>query len=271
MRQFVPAILWPLASEETLRDSVSSVNSKDPITSASMLFKRDNIAVSLMQHISLLITFGLCSPILGIAIVLVTCFSITQWSILIARFVIIRKEHNQTTKDEVLESLNSIIGDTAVCFKSMLWIVLWTSCLFFAFLCWDISADVVGWIPSIWIPITAFLSLPLIWFCFIFSYYSINKDVFNGVNERIWSKSFLSSETGSNISILFPSTNESITNRSSEFGEVNPLRGTEIEMIRSQLAIREEDLENSNGSMNYNNNNNNNNHNNTNESNRHTI
>ena len=236
MKPFFPAIIWPLESEEIIRDSASSVNSKDPTTAASKLFKRDNIAVALMQHISLLITFGLCSPVLGLAIVATTCFSITQWRILIARFVILRTEQNQAIKDEVLESLSSIVGDTAICFKSMLWIVLWTSCLFFVFLCWDISADAVGWIPSIWIPITAFLSLPLIWCCLIFGYLLTGRDLV-GMTERIWSKSFHVSET--NFSIFLQSTNESSATRSSEFGELNPLRITELEMVHSNLGAEQ--------------------------------
>lgn len=247
MRYIVPAILWPISSEETIRDSVASVKPRDLSESSPMLFKRDNIAVSLMLHISILITFGLCSPILGFAITTVICLSITQWRIIIARFVTLRSQHTErlsrnlgiSQEDEVISLLDLVVGNTATCFQSMLWSVLWTSCLFFAFLCWDIASDTVGWVPSCWIPITAFCSMPLMRFCYI----AIQKYKYSlriaSLLERSWMKlretsfSIFQRTTGDHSN----SDSPVIPMRPSEFGELNPLRQTNLEMVPTSLSV----------------------------------
>jgi hypothetical protein len=242
VKPFVPAIIWPIASEDTIRDSLSISSEKDVIpTTSPLLFKRDNIAVSLMLHVALLLTFGLCSPILGLAIMIVTCLSITQWRILIARFVSLRSLHNKrlslrkSQEDAVMSVLNRVVGDTAACFKSMLWAVLWMSCVFFAFLCWDIASDTVGWIQSCWIPVTAAISLPL--FKLGYGQYQKyrSKLQFRDLLERRWVKSLRSKRSQQSEEGL--SLPHDLEGRSSEFGEMNPLRVTSLEMIQSSFSV----------------------------------
>jgi hypothetical protein len=251
LKPFVPAILWPIESEDTIRDSLSSTEGKSVVPTVSpLLFKRDNIAVSLMLHVALLITFGLCSPILGVAITTVTCLSITQWRILIARFVSLRSLHNkrlslrEAQDDAVMNVLNRVVGDTASCFKSMLWTVLWMSCVFFAFLCWDIASDTVGWIQSCWIPITAVLSLPLFKLSYAQYQKYRSKLRLQDLLEGRWVKSIRNvSETS--FSVFQRTTGEhsqsdgpqDLEGRSSEFGEVNPLRATTLEMTPTSCSV----------------------------------
>jgi Leucine-rich repeat (LRR) protein len=268
LKPFVPAIIWPLESEEAIRDSVCSRESVegcsssvvlDPVEVSPMLFKRDNIAVSLMLHVALLLTFGLCSPILGFAIMTVTCLSMTIWRILIARFVSLRaqqakalfslpsvssgyKEDSPPTaprrgsrpmkEDDVINVLSAVVGDTAACFQSMLRSVLWTSCLFFAFLCWDVAADTVGWVQSCWIPLVAFCLLPLM-------------RTGLSLGERLWwaqnnfpSELSTNPETG-NSALRSGHSNEpeGALGRPSEFGEWNPLRVTSLEMVQTSLSV----------------------------------
>jgi hypothetical protein len=268
LKPFVPAIIWPIQSEETIRDSLSSLDEsgrtsggKDLLSVSPMLFKRDNIAVSLMLHVALLLTFGLCSPILGFAIMTVTCLSMTQWRILIARFVSIRAQQSKalstdpessgaptaTTavaprrgsrpmkEDDVINVLSAMVGDTAACFQSMLWAVLWTSCLFFAFLCWDIAADTVGWVQSCWIPLVAFCALPLLKACVVLA----ERLYWPQTMADLWttdSEARASSFQARDQNEAEEGREEGL-GRSSEFAESNPLRVTSLEMVGTSLSV----------------------------------
>lgn len=144
------------------------------------LLEVDIVAIKFMQHLLVLITFGLCCPPLCLAIGLSIYFSILESKALIGRFISIRmkqdkestvntevlsplrttntvvtNQSNRITTNSIFYTLNSLINDIGPCCYDMIWVVAWSSCFFFIFLCWDIAGDEVGLENSYWVPIVA--------------------------------------------------------------------------------------------------------------------
>jgi hypothetical protein len=81
-----PGVCWPARWGEIIRDS--EINFKKPIR----LIEPHQIISRTMNHIVLLLSFGLCSPVLCVWIALSICVHLCSWLMLIGRFVSLRIE-----------------------------------------------------------------------------------------------------------------------------------------------------------------------------------
>ena len=219
IRPMVPAIIWPkyllkqhqlfnqrkIESEEETEDMSVRLSAADNGSRAdydkflvaleanpSMLFNAKTIITfDILHNMSVLFTFGLCSPFLTVIIAMAMILKINMWLVLMGRFLnffdyeeevgtsrksslSVASEDTNTKisqhKDQIEVKKNSIhpalLALSIVCipledvFRKSVWPITWTSAAFFAFLCWDLSADKVGWQSAIWIPSLA-LSFPI--------------------------------------------------------------------------------------------------------------
>ena len=138
----------------------------------------------------LLLTFGLCSPVLAFAVACSVLLKMALWVFLIGRFtrcLVNGHRHNRSDHIPVASSVstsspfphfNPIKSSTdnvaestvhfalvalaqthiplfAVLAKSF-WRLVWCSALFVALLSWDMAIDEVGWLQSLWVPLAPF-------------------------------------------------------------------------------------------------------------------
>lgn len=189
-----PGILWPdyWLQEENKNQSNQEKSLLTITTTPRVLYNGDNFANKFMQDIVVLITFGLCCPILCLAISLSIFLSILEFHCIIGYFISTKITHikkisseiplqnnntnNNTiaidlndnelnlssnvisdlSNDILLQTIQYILSQIMKLCCDLVWIVIWTSCFFFIFLCWDIAGDEVGLENSIWVPIVAF-------------------------------------------------------------------------------------------------------------------
>jgi hypothetical protein len=128
-----------------------------------LLFKPSRVFGSITQDFCVLFTFGLCSPVLALAVALHASLSIFQTRIMISRFVSHRQQQGQpdgghqypVDGDAAITALERSLCGISQGFLQMVWPIVWSSCFFVAFLGWEISGDSTGWENSIWVPISA--------------------------------------------------------------------------------------------------------------------
>ena len=129
----------------------------------------------------LLMTFGLCSPILAVAIVCCLLLKMSLWVILVGRYTkcVLQVNAPFDEREDILpkqplpvavgvnDIKNSVsfaliaLAQTHISLFTVLahsfWRVAWCSALFVALLSWDMAADEVGWLMSLWIPLLPFV------------------------------------------------------------------------------------------------------------------
>jgi hypothetical protein len=202
LRRKFPGVLWPhhWLAQNRYRNHTQEEASPQERPLPSLLLRMDNIMTSHMQDILILLTFGLCCPLLAIVIGLSINISIWQVRLVVGRFVFLRNpslknfkvEENSSSSppwairpspvassclastslrpesvsvsqsDLSLIALTAVISDLGRSYHQVLWVLVWSSCVFWAFLCWDISGDEVGWNQCYWIPLTAIGYISLI-------------------------------------------------------------------------------------------------------------
>jgi hypothetical protein len=134
----------------------------------------------------LLLTFGLCSPVLAVAIVGCVLLKMSLWVLLIGRFTrcilhdadisdggessastaaplkeveiptIISGAEKNRVHDVVRYALTSLAEAHIPLFEVVdgsFWRLVWCSALFVALLSWDMATDEVGWLQSVWVPL----------------------------------------------------------------------------------------------------------------------
>jgi hypothetical protein len=181
-------IYWPLLPLP--RDSANgngndktndhNTNANPPI----QIIRPYRIISSTMNHMILLLSFGLCSPALGFYIAIGICVNLVTWLMLIGRFIFLRivflknrNEESMTSPSsspslvnelpkELLNLLNQQVEVEKVQSSLLVckWPIICTSCLFVTLLSWDMVGDQVGWYEGLWVPITGVVMLLLIWF-----------------------------------------------------------------------------------------------------------
>jgi hypothetical protein len=65
--------------------------------------------------------------------------------------------------DGALITLELSVGSALDYFRATLWPVLWTTCAFFVFVCWDMAGDAVEWKAALWAPLSAISFSLFIW------------------------------------------------------------------------------------------------------------
>jgi hypothetical protein len=129
------------------------------LSTSELLYKPAKVFGSIAQDFCILFTFGLCSPVLALAVGLYSLISILHTRIMISRFVHLRQSSSLPGEgeDEALSILERLLSGMVQDFHQMIWPIVWSSCFFIAFLCWEISGDSIGWEKSLWVPITTVL------------------------------------------------------------------------------------------------------------------
>jgi Leucine-rich repeat (LRR) protein len=173
----VPAVLWidfpewlndqlkngsssvvsPLSSQHRVKngevehtDLVEARQSTIPTT----LFKPDGVFIPLLQHLAILLTFGMNSPALGLAIALAISVLILQLQWLTSRFV--SHLNHFPAKGPTMQLLTQSFFDPTSNILLNLWLIIGVSCVFISALCWDIAGDERGWNHVFWIPLLGF-------------------------------------------------------------------------------------------------------------------
>jgi hypothetical protein len=85
MKTCFPPIAWPLHLIKELNQSRSP--SVPSVIATDRLIKPHQIVSNVVNNVILLLSFGLCSPVLGCYITLSTCATLWCWLMLIGRFV----------------------------------------------------------------------------------------------------------------------------------------------------------------------------------------
>lgn len=127
MAMSVPGMLWPHENGRFPR----IIHAKD-------------IAVSQMLHLAVLLTFGVASPALTAALVLIMTSQLYINEILLGRYLLYMKQLNDSLTKEQLLSLEICCVDVWRFPKFSVWMILAMSAYFFGIASCDISSDDVG-------------------------------------------------------------------------------------------------------------------------------
>lgn len=150
----------------------------------------------MLNNLVLLLSFGLCSPVLCCYIALSTYVHLCSWLILIGRFVCFRRDHlvarrssspssgppifgiflilqtdSMIVEDQLLLLLNRQLQGVNTSLLICKWPVMITSCFFVTLLAWDLASDRVGWFQALWVPVVGFAILMVLW---VWDYLSIS-------------------------------------------------------------------------------------------------
>jgi hypothetical protein len=149
------------------------------------LVKGDRIMAMLILHIIVLLTFGINSPVLAIAItlsILLECFIL---KINIKRFIEhggngskevggfsssntssningeqsagmeeISEQFESEQQHEKIKELNRALSDSWFCFYQSRWVIFYYAILFSCFILFDYASDQIGFLYALWMPIT---------------------------------------------------------------------------------------------------------------------
>jgi hypothetical protein len=190
VRAMFYGIIWP---EYWLKrsDYESPIGSKavgiNDFAAGVVLETRTIFCNDVFNNWLLLLTFGLCSPVLAVAIVGCVLLKMSLWVLLIGRFTrcvlhdddisdggessastaaplkevevsTINVSRAEKTRDYRLvhSALTSLAEAHIPLFEVVdgsFWRLVWCSALFVALLSWDMAADEVGWLQSVWVPL----------------------------------------------------------------------------------------------------------------------
>jgi hypothetical protein len=94
---------------------------------------------------------------------------LVRWKVLMTRGLLrlgaFTNDPITTTRAQlILSSLHQSAASLLPLLQSKLWIPTVSSAVFFAFVCWDISGDAVGWKGSFWVPCLTLSLILVVWF-----------------------------------------------------------------------------------------------------------
>ena len=151
----LPGILWP----------------KDPTPSKfPFMFDPEDISASQLQHFTTLLTFGLASPILAVAITIAMCMEMFTWQVMLGRYIIQSKEISDMVEgggEDRLEKAHAKLNEACKnAWRRPLgcsWLVFWTSAFFYMFVTLDIASDRVFVAVASWCPVLVALVPVCLW------------------------------------------------------------------------------------------------------------
>ena len=172
-------VFWPHHWSRKPHSSVSAgivCEMSDP----HHLLKANRIISSdILNHLLVFCTFGMCSPFLALIMVVSVSLKHRMWVMLIGRFVHSRVVGSTSAKSDIDTNANAgtgadVVSDSseridvgddnalvalsAACVPILdivsgcVWPVVFSSGLFFSFLCWDVLGDDIGWKEALWAP-----------------------------------------------------------------------------------------------------------------------
>jgi hypothetical protein len=169
----LPGLWWPhywlKNSEEmlTFEDEDSISNDVKGVATPRRMINCKTVVTQIIHHLCVLLTFGLCSPQLAIAVMCAILVTSDLLQLMIGRFVHFRLHSlvgegvssllvalELASTDHALCALSEQLTETIILVKGCYVPILTTSTLFVCFICFDMSGDVHGWRDSLWVPIT---------------------------------------------------------------------------------------------------------------------
>jgi Leucine-rich repeat (LRR) protein len=190
--KWFPGIYWPSQGTHCGKMFPSSLR----------LIRPAQIISSTMNQIILLLSFGLCSPVLCGSVTLNLSLQLSSWLLLIGRFLFLSRESSETVIPSPIESsatstslpfrleephedheaspeerndenltieasmktLDGELCDVNSYLPVCKWPVILTSSLFTTLLCWEIAGDGSGgWLGALWVPIVGVSMVLVIW------------------------------------------------------------------------------------------------------------
>ena len=153
--RIIKGIIWP---EFWLNSDDSDVLSRNQARLAkhptSLLNPKSILCFDVLNNMMIMLTFGLCSPILAVAVACTVVSKMIVLMLMVGRFAyILRSDDANDSTHFAMIALAKVHFPLIEVLKESFWLILWTSALFFSFVCWDVASDDVGWLKSIWIPI----------------------------------------------------------------------------------------------------------------------
>lgn len=154
LRDVSHGILWP---EYWLNSDTSDIALQKEMklnkNHSVLLNTANTMCFSILHSLSVMLTFGLTSPFLAVAIACTVASKMSLLVLLIGRFTSVLRRGDSKGVHFALASLANLSFPLTDVLRRSFWLLMWTSSLFFCFICWDIAGDSVGWLDSIWIPI----------------------------------------------------------------------------------------------------------------------
>jgi hypothetical protein len=157
-------VFWPHHWSRKPHSSVSAGIVFELAVPHHLLKANRIISSDILNHLLVFCTFGMCSPFLALIMVASVSLKHHMWVMLIGRFVHSRVAGSAGADADVSKS-NESIGDdhalmalSAACVPILdivsgcVWPVVFSSGLFFSFLCWDVLGDDIGWREALWAP-----------------------------------------------------------------------------------------------------------------------
>lgn len=188
LRMKLPGMWWPhfwlkaCENKMSFDDEDSVKRDMKGIATPRRMLNIKTVLSQVMHHSCVLLTFGLCSPHLCLAVICSICVTSDMLSYMIGRFVHYRlnslvqdrqlvisskgKNDKQSMHevlsmvktDNALCSLSEQLGDKTIFVKSCFVPVFTTSAAFMCFICFNMAGDRGGWRQSMWVPVV-FLTL----------------------------------------------------------------------------------------------------------------
>jgi hypothetical protein len=166
LRDVLHGILWPdfWVSSETyeVESRKRAVVENDP---SVILNPRVILCFDILNNLMIMLTFGLCSPILAFA---VTCSVVSKMSmlvLLVGRFTKLLVGGTSDCSHFALVALSKVHFPLDEVLHQSFWIIVWTSALFMCLVCMDIAGDDVDaeWVESVWIPVAVMFYPICLW------------------------------------------------------------------------------------------------------------
>ncbi len=117
----------------------------------------DNVICNILHHICILLTFGLCCPVLAITIAIYISIYVFVLLAVLGRFF--NSLQDREHAGNVWTALDMASYDSKMYISICMWEVVCMSSVFYAFLCWDMASDRTYWKYAVWLPVTA-IALP---------------------------------------------------------------------------------------------------------------
>jgi hypothetical protein len=166
-----PQICWPLSMPPTILNEIQMI---DPF----------QIISTTMNNLVLLLSFGLCSPVLACSVMLSVTVNLCSWLMLVGRFLMLRTTiasapsnpsgepskgsekptelQQQHRQDELVNLLGKQVEGVHRHLVECKWPVICTSCFFMTMFSWEIVGDEMGWLDAIWVPVLGVVILVIV-------------------------------------------------------------------------------------------------------------
>jgi hypothetical protein len=139
------------------------------------LMKVDNIICELLHHIGILLTFGLCCPVLAIAISTYVSIYVLVLLLVLGRFMMWLDNNKADSHASISVALEMASRDVGLYVGNCMWEVVFMTSGFFALLCWDMASDRTYWKHAVWVAVTALVTPMIMWLCYLlyWRYYDV--------------------------------------------------------------------------------------------------